>query len=153
MQGVVDKAARGAELGRELSAAVVMFHEAVGAHLGVGASDQRALTLIDQHGPMSAGELAARTGLTPGAITGMIGRLERAGLVRKEVDPADGRRVLVVSTGATSPPEVFAELAAAMTEVVARYSEAEQQVIADYVARTIEVLRQQTRKLSARAGR
>jgi DNA-binding MarR family transcriptional regulator len=46
-------------------------------------------------GPMTAGQLADLTGLTTGAITGMINRLEEAGLVRRERDPNDGRRVIV----------------------------------------------------------
>jgi DNA-binding MarR family transcriptional regulator len=138
---------RAAQFGRELSTAVVMFHEAVGAHLGVSAGDQRALALIGS-GPMSAGELAERTGLTPGAVTGMIDRLERAGLARRETDPADRRRVLVQATG--SPWKVFDELAAAMSALTDRYDDTEQRVIADWVTRTIEILNEQTRRLTAR---
>jgi DNA-binding MarR family transcriptional regulator len=136
----------GARLGRELSTAVVMFHEAVGAHLGVSAGDQRALTLIGRNGPMSAGALAEKTGLTPGAVTGMIDRLERAGLARREHDPNDRRRVLVTATG--DLPNVFGDLAAAMNDLASRYTEAELLVIADYVTRTIDVLREQTRRLT-----
>ena len=139
---------RAVQFGRELSTAVVMFHEAVGAHLGVSAGDQRALALIGSHGPMAAGELAERTGLTPGAVTGMIDRLERAGLARRETDPADRRRVLVQATG--SPWQVFDELAAAMRALTDRYDDAEQRVIADWVTRTIEILNEQTRRLTAR---
>jgi DNA-binding MarR family transcriptional regulator len=139
---------QGADLGRELSTAIVMFHEAVGARLGLSASDQRALTLIGKHGPLTAGQLAEHTGLTPGAITGMVDRLERAGLARREPDPSDRRRVRVASTGAGGQPEVFRELAAATNEIVSRYTESEQRAIADYLARTIDVLRAQTRKLT-----
>jgi DNA-binding MarR family transcriptional regulator len=143
-----DRAAQGAALGRELSTAVVMFHEAVGAHLGVSAGDQRALTLIGREGPLSAGDLAEKTGLTPGAVTGMIDRLERAGLARREHDANDRRRVLVTATAGR--PDVFGDLAAAMNEMAARYDEKELALIADYLTRTIDVLREQTRKLSAR---
>lgn len=139
---------RGAALGRELSTAVVMFHEAVGAHLGVSAGDQRALTLIGREGPLSAGDLAEKTGLTPGAVTGMIDRLERAGLVRREHDANDRRRVLVTATAGR--PDVFGGLAAAMNELTARYDEAELEVIADYLTRTVDILREETRKLTAR---
>ena len=145
-----DQEAAGARLGRELSTAVVMFHEAVGAHLGVSAGDQRALTLIGRDGAVSAGELAEKTGLTPGAVTGMIDRLERAGLVRREHDPKDRRRVLVTATG--HQPDVFGDLAAAMNDLATRYSEAEMRVVADYLTRTIDIMREQTRRLSARRG-
>lgn len=140
--------AKGVDLGRELSTAVVMFHEAVGAHLGVSAGDQRALALIGRHGPMPAGELAEKTGLTPGAVTGMIDRLERAGLARRDPDPNDRRRVLVTATG--NQPNVFADLAAAMNKLTERYDQTELEVIADYLTRTIEILREQTRRLSRR---
>ncbi|MFC4857652.1 MarR family winged helix-turn-helix transcriptional regulator [Actinophytocola glycyrrhizae] len=142
----------GAALGRQLSTAVVAFHEAVGTHLGVSAVDQRALGVIAAGGSLSAGALAKEIGLTPGAVTGMVDRLERAGLVRRAQDPADRRRVVisVAANGRGVFGEVFAGLSAAMNEVVARYTEEEQQVIADYVTRTIEILREQTRELTRR---
>jgi DNA-binding MarR family transcriptional regulator len=143
-----EAAAQGAALGRELSTAVVMFHEAVGAYLGVSAGDQRALTLISRHGPMSAGDLAEKTGLTPGAVTGMIDRLERAGLARRDHDAKDRRRVLVTATG--HQPDVFGDLATAMNTLAKRYSDAELQTIADYLTHTIDILHDQTRKLTTR---
>lgn len=147
-----EAAAQGAALGRELSTAVVMFHEAVGAYLGVSAGDQRALTLIGRYGPMSAGDLAEKTGLTPGAVTGMIDRLERAGLARRDHDAKDRRRVLVTATG--HQPDVFGDLAAAMNDLAKHYSAAELQVIGDYLIRTIDILHEQTRRLTVRqAGR
>ncbi|MEU4444155.1 MarR family transcriptional regulator [Actinosynnema sp. NPDC050801] len=137
----------GRDLGRELSTAVVAFHEAVGARLGVTAVDQRALALIAGRGPMSAGELAKEINLTPGAVTGVADRLERAGLVRREPDPGDRRRV-VISAIPGAFGQVFAGLGAAMAEVGARYSPQEQQLIADWVVRTVDVLKEQTRLLS-----
>ncbi|HYQ69311.1 MarR family winged helix-turn-helix transcriptional regulator [Actinophytocola sp.] len=138
----------GDELGRDLSTAVVMFHEAVGAHLGVSAGDQRALTFISRDGAMSAGELAERTGLTPGAVTGMIDRLARAGLVHRAHDPNDRRRVLVTATG--HRPDVFGDLATAMNALNSRYDEQEMRAIADYLTRMVDILREQTRRLTAR---
>jgi DNA-binding transcriptional ArsR family regulator len=138
----------GRDFGRELSTAVVAFHEAVGARLGVTAVDQRALAIVAGRGPMSAGELAKEINLTPGAVTGVVDRLERARLVRREPDPDDRRRVVITALpGAFGP--VFAGLSAAMEEVSGRYSPQEQRVIADWVIRTVDVLKEQTRLLSA----
>jgi MarR family protein len=139
---------RSAAVGRELSTAVVMFHEAVGQRLGVSAGDQRALTLL-RGGPLSAGALAKEIGLTPGAVTGMVDRLEAAGLVRREVDPDDRRRVVVtaVDTGG-GHDGLFGGLSAAMGTMMSRYSPAELKVIGDFVDRTIGVLKEQTAKLS-----
>ncbi|XVS63637.1 MarR family winged helix-turn-helix transcriptional regulator [Actinosynnema sp. CA-299493] len=136
----------GRDFGRELSTAVVAFHEAVGARLGVTAVDQRALALIAGKGPLSAGELAKEINLTPGAVTGVADRLERAGLVRREPDPGDRRRV-VISAVPGAFGQVFAGLGAAMEELSARYGPDEQQVIADWVVRTVAVLKEQTRLL------
>jgi DNA-binding MarR family transcriptional regulator len=140
---------RGAAAGRELSTAVVMFHEAVGRRLGVSAGDQRALTLL-RGGPLTAGAIAKEIGLTPGAVTGMVDRLERAGLVRREVDPDDRRRVFVTATdsGKDAHHGLFAELGAAMAAVMTRYSPEEQRVISDFVDRTVDVLKEQTARLS-----
>ncbi|MBW4717303.1 MarR family winged helix-turn-helix transcriptional regulator [Saccharothrix obliqua] len=137
------------DLGRELSTAVVAFHEAVGAHLGVTAVDQRALALIGRHGPMTAGDLAKRINLTPGAVTGVVDRLERAGLARRHPDPADRRRVLVTAVGGVLG-DLFSGLNAAMGELTARYTPEQQQLIADWVTRTVEVLHEQTARLTTR---
>ncbi|WP_439657425.1 MarR family winged helix-turn-helix transcriptional regulator [Lentzea sp. HUAS TT2] len=137
----------GRDAGRELSTAVVAFHEAVGARLGVTAVDQRALAVIMGAGSVSAGELAREIGLTPGAVTGVVDRLARAGLARREPDEQDRRRLVITAVpGAFG--DTFAGLAKAMAELTDRYTPAEQAVIADWVASTIGVLREQTRILT-----
>ncbi|WIX90327.1 MarR family transcriptional regulator [Amycolatopsis sp. DG1A-15b] len=139
----------GRDAGRELSTAVVAFHEAVGASLGVTAVDQRALAVIAGAGSVSAGDLAKEIGLTPGAVTGVVDRLERAGLARRAPDPADRRR-LVITAAPGAFGKVFAGLDVAMAKLMARYSPAEQAVIGDWVANTVDVLREQTRLLTKR---
>ena len=130
---------------------MVAFHEAVGASLGVTAVDQRALAVIAGAGSVSAGDLAKEIGLTPGAVTGVVDRLERAGLAHRAPDPADRRRLVITAVpGAFG--KVFAGLDAAMAELMARYSPVEQAVIADWVANTVDVLREQTRLLTKRGA-
>src|SRR5437016_7941576 len=58
-------------------------------------TDMQVMDILDSTGPTTAGQLADLTGLTTGAITGMLNRLEEAGLVRRERDPSDGRKVIV----------------------------------------------------------
>jgi DNA-binding MarR family transcriptional regulator len=62
-------------------------------HLGVSRTDLHCLNAIENSGGLTAGQLAAAVGLTTGAVTGVIDRLERAGLARRVPDPADRRRV------------------------------------------------------------
>ena len=131
---------------------MVAFHEAVGASLGVTAVDQRALAVIAGAGSVSAGELAKEIGLTPGAVTGVVDRLVRAGLASRTPDPEDRRRLVITAVpGAFG--DAFAGLGKAMAELAERYSPAEQAVIADWVANAIEVLREQTRILNAKPPR
>src|SRR2546428_12497931 len=82
------------EAARRKSTATVLFHTAVAERLGLSATDHKYADLIARQGPMTAGELADRTGLTTGAITGVLDRLEPAGGVRRERDPHDRRRVM-----------------------------------------------------------
>ncbi|GAA4881356.1 MarR family transcriptional regulator [Saccharopolyspora cebuensis] len=144
-----DRIPDGAELGRELSTAVVLFHEAIAHRLGLTAPDNRALGIITREGPVTAGALAERTGLTPGAVTGLVDRLERAGYVRRAADPADRRRVLI--SAVPGLPEVqgraFAALGEAMGGFMARYDAEQVATVVDFCTNTIEVLREQTRRL------
>lgn len=144
-------AGSGGASGRRLSTAVVLFHETLGQCLGLSAVDHRALTLILDHAPLTAGTLAQLTGLTPGAVTGLADRLERAGYIRRTPDPRDRRRIVIepVGDGMTGLDEVFVDLGTAMSKFMAKYDERELATIADYVDNTIEVLQEQTRRLSA----
>ena len=63
------------------------FDQAIADHLGMNRTDMRCVDLIDQAGGMTAGELARAAGLTTGAVTAVIDRLERAGMARRVADP------------------------------------------------------------------
>ena len=89
------------ELGAEVRAsqrATDVVDDLVCQLLGVNRSDARCLDILDEHGRMSAGDLAEASRLTTGAITAVIDRLERAGYARRVPDPSDRRRVLVEPT-------------------------------------------------------
>ena len=75
---------------------VVLFNHAASASLGLGASDSQFLTLLRTRGAMTPGQLAEASGLTSGTVTGVIDRLEKAKLVRRERVDGDRRKVLVV---------------------------------------------------------
>src|SRR5712692_1923719 len=80
---------------RRHSTAVVLFHHAVAERLGIGPTDHKCLDLLRERGPMTGSELAALTGLTTGAITGVVARLERVGYLRREPDPHDRRQQIL----------------------------------------------------------
>ncbi|WP_156252725.1 MarR family winged helix-turn-helix transcriptional regulator [Pseudactinotalea terrae] len=140
---------RGTALGSELSDAVVAFHEAIGGLLGLSAADHKALGILQREGAMSAGELAARTSLTAGAVTGLVDRLEAAGLARRDRDHDDRRRLVVTASRPTDPrvAAAFAALGSAMAEVTAGFTLEQQQVIARWAEMTTAVLREQAAAL------
>src|ERR1700737_3936714 len=82
-------------LARRHSTAVVLFHHAVAERLGLGPTDHKCLDLLRERGAMAGSDLSAITGLTSGAITGVVARLERAGYLRREPDPHDGRKQIL----------------------------------------------------------
>ena len=133
-------------LGRELSSAVVLFHQAVASSVGLSAGDLKTLELIEQDGPFNATELAKRTGLTGAAITTLVGRLVAGGHVSREPDPADRRRVIITAVSSSDPrlDRAFAGLGAALGGLFADYTPSEQAAIVDYLRRTIDVMREQT---------
>jgi DNA-binding MarR family transcriptional regulator len=86
------------ELVRELRQFTVLgasFFRAAAARIGMTVTDLQVMDILESTGPSTAGQLADLSGLTTGAITGMLNRLEEARLVRRERDPNDGRRVIV----------------------------------------------------------
>src|SRR5690348_4151309 len=80
---------------REVSSLGVLLSQSVADRLGIGSSDLESLGFLSRDRAMTAGRLAQLTGLTTGAITGLVDRLERAGYVRREPDPHDRRRVII----------------------------------------------------------
>lgn len=80
---------------RQFTGLSASFFRAAAARVGIADTDMQVLDLLDLSGPATAGQLAELTGLTTGGITRILDRLEKAGLVRRERDPSDGRKVIV----------------------------------------------------------
>src|ERR1700712_992600 len=81
---------------RKSSALGVIFGQTVASRVGISSSDLECLDFLNIEGRVTAGRLAELTGLTTGAITGVVDRLEKAGLVRRERDDEDRRKVFIV---------------------------------------------------------
>lgn len=82
-------------LARCNSTAAVLFHHALAERVGLGPTDHKCLDLLRERGGMTGSELAAITGLTSGAVTGVVARLERAGYLRRDPDPQDRRKQIL----------------------------------------------------------
>jgi DNA-binding MarR family transcriptional regulator len=127
--------------GRALGTAGVLFHTALANLEGLSPTEQRALDLIDRFGPMTAGELSARSGLAPASVTGLLGRLERKGFARRIPNPQDRRSVLVelvYSRMATMGPH-FLELGRALHQLYDSFDETELRAIARFMAEAAKI--------------
>jgi len=139
--------------GREFSAAVVLFNEAVGRQLGLSATERKILDILDRLGPVTAGRLAEHSGLTTGAITGIVDRLAKAGFVGREPNPDDRRSVIIRLLPSAEldrlRDQVFAPFGRAMAAVAAGYTPAELATITGYLRQVTQVLHEHTAKLNA----
>jgi DNA-binding MarR family transcriptional regulator len=121
---------------REVSGIGVLFSQAAAERLGLNSTDLECLGMIASV-PTTAGELARATGLTTGAITGVIDRLERAGYARREHDKADRRRVLVHAEpeALRKAAPIFEPMRRASAEALSGYSDAELTLILSFLTR------------------
>ena len=141
----------GMDLGRELGTVSVFLHQAIASKLGLNVTDTRCFELMSRYNgkSLTAGDLARATGLTTGAVTGILDRLENAGLVQRFRDAADRRKVFV-----RPRPEAlrrfgrfYEGLAAAMIKLASGYTTKELEVICNYMEGTLKVFRLESKHL------
>lgn len=141
---------------REHTGQGASFFSAAAARLGMPVTDLQVLDMLDSGGLTTAGQLAEQAGLTTGAITGMLNRLEEAGLVRRERDPNDGRKVIVrLAPGKERMGEVhavFNSASAAWEELAAGYDDEQLALIVAFLERGNALTRQSVADLRAKSG-
>jgi DNA-binding MarR family transcriptional regulator len=125
---------------RKVSAQAVLMSDLVATRVGINSTDLECLDLLQLDGPTTAGGMAERSGLTTGATTAMIDRLERAGYVRRRRDP-DDRRVVVVEVVEQCVPHIAAmydRIQKEFEDVHARYSNRELATVLRYLTDAFE---------------
>ncbi len=128
-------------LARRHSTAVVLFHHAVAERLGLGPTDHKCLDLLRERGAMAGSDLGAITGLTSGAITGVVARLERAGYLRREPDPHDGRKQILQLALERSPiQDVIDPLRKDVAALLENFDTHQLTAIAEFLARTTDLI-------------
>lgn len=125
------------------------FLHAVADRLDMTPTDFSCLTLLLLEGPCTAGHLAERTGRTSGAITGVVDRLASQGRVRRAVDPADRRRVVVepIFERARDLVDVVAPMVADARRIHAGYNQAELKTVLRFMGEARQLVAQHTTKL------
>src|SRR5438445_7230834 len=128
-------------LARRHSTAVVLFHHAVAERLGLGPTDHKCLDLLRERGAMAGSDLGAITGLTSGAITGVVARLERAGYLRREPDPHDGRKQILYLALKRAPiPDVIDPLIKDVSALLENFDAHQLTAIAEFLAGTTNLV-------------
>src|SRR3954447_3846866 len=126
---------------RESQVAQDMADQAVADLLRVHRTDLRCMDVLDQRGRLTAGQLAEASGLTTGAVTAMIDRMERAGYVTRVRDLEDRRRVFVELTplAKKTGEKLYEPLGKAWREAAKRYSDHDLAVLLDFVQRGLDM--------------
>jgi DNA-binding MarR family transcriptional regulator len=137
----------------ELRQAADRLDEVVAAQFSLNRTDLRCLGVLYRRGRVTAGELADESGLTPGAITTVLDRLERGGYANRVADPNDRRRVLVISTAATREigARVYGEVEIAGRSELDGRTPDELIVIRDYLRRTREMYEREASEIVGQA--
>lgn len=139
---------------RELSARSVSFQQVVADRLGLSATELKCIEFADRAGrAVTAGELAELTGLSTGAITGIVDRLEKASFVRREKDPKDRRQVYIrlVPRRARELAELYEPIDRASEALSVRYDEGERALIGGFLEACAHLLQRETERLRADA--
>lgn len=134
---------------RNNSTATILFHQAIAAKLGINSTDHKCLDVIMKNQPLTAGQLATLTGLTTGAVTGVLDRLEKVGYIIREQDPEDKRRVNIYMNQENAEKNIvplFSSFAAEMNQLLSNYDDKELEFIIDFIRQCNRVLMKFTEK-------
>lgn len=129
----------------------LQMHEAVARKAGLSGTDHKYLGFLLERGEMTAGELAGLTGLTTGAITGLIDRFEKKNLVKRKFAEGDRRKVLIEPNTklimALFEP-LYKDFRSKSEKLTASFTEKEAKVIERYFSQAIEIMQETTTKLN-----
>lgn len=132
---------------RQYSDASIFMHEAIARKAGLTGSDHKYLGLILQHRELTAGHLSKLTGLTTGAVTGLIDRLEKKKLLKRQFAKDDRRKVIIVPNEENAMKllqPLFLELQQKTSDLIASFSLTEIQAIERYFLEATAIMKQTT---------
>lgn len=134
---------------REYGVHLTLFRNAMSEWAGLNPTDMECLRLLFAKGLATPSELARHTGLTSGATTAMLDRLEQAGLIERRPNPEDRRGTLVTpaKSAAEKAASWFESARTAQDELISSYSESELEIIADVFERFTKLWDQEREKL------
>jgi DNA-binding MarR family transcriptional regulator len=133
----------------EYAISTVLFRHAAGGFLGINVTDMACLTLIFSKGLAAPSDLARYTGLTSGATTAMLDRLEKAHLIERRRNPQDRRGTLIVLTNERTKEigDMFASGREEIDKLAMSCTESELELIADYFSKLVVIWTEEREKL------
>jgi DNA-binding MarR family transcriptional regulator len=136
---------------RGLGTRTILHQQNVAASLGLYNNDFISLDILRETGPITAGELSKKTGLATGSITALVDRLEKIGYVRRENDPNDRRRVIIVPEYESKEEirHTYESLHQAMLQLASSYKQEELALISQFLHNASTVLEEQIQLLSS----
>ena len=139
------------KLSQQYSYTSIQMHEAIARKAGLSGTDHKYLGFLIQRGQMTAGELSNLTGLTTGAVTGLIDRFERKKLVKRQFAEDDRRKVIIEPNTknilALLEP-FYKEFRNKTEKIIASFSNKEIKIIENYFLKAIELMNETTNKLN-----
>lgn len=140
---------------RGLGTRTVLYQQSVAASLGLYNNDFLSIDILHEKGPVTAGELSRLTGLTTGSVTSLIDRLEKNGFVRRQPDPHDRRKVIIVPLyeNKEDVSATYLQLHAAMVKLASSYSDEELELITQFLNKASSVLEEQIHHLNSNTKR
>ena len=134
---------------REYGIHLTLFRNAISEWAGLNVTDMDCLRYLFLKGIATPSELARHTGLTSGATTAMLDRLERAGLIERRPNPDDRRGTLIApaKSSAEKAASWFESARTAQDELISSYSEEELEIISDVFERFTDLWKQESRKV------
>lgn len=139
---------------RQYSDASIFMHETIARKAGLAGSDHKYLGLILQHKELTAGELSKLTGLTTGAVTGLIDRLEKKKLLKRKFSKDDRRKVIIVPDEENAMKllqPLFVELQQKTTALIASFSSSEMESIKRYFLEATAIMKEVTDSMNLKS--
>lgn len=136
---------------KQYSNASIFMHEAIARKAGLSGADHKYLDIILTHESITAGEISKLTGLTTGAVTGLIDRLEKKELVKRQFTKEDRRKVMIVPNVENSMKLMkpfFDELQQKTTELLSTFSEEQIQTIERYFTEATAIMNETANHLN-----
>jgi|SRR5690554_727538 len=136
---------------RQYSDASIFMHEAIARKAGLSGTDHKYLGFILQHKELTAGDISKLTGLTTGAVTGLIDRLEKKKLLKRQFTKDDRRKVIIIPNAENSMKllqPIFSELQQKTADLIASFSEKEIEIIERYFTEATAIMNETTDNLN-----